>query len=116
MSDITIFHNPSCGTSRNVLGVIRSAGHEPKVIEYLKTPLSRTQLADLLKRLKISARDLVRAKGELYEELKLADPKWTEEQLIGVMAEHPMLMNRPVVVTPRGARLCRPQETVLEIL
>lgn len=116
MSDITIYHNPSCGTSRNVLEMIRAAGHEPKVVEYLKTPLTRTQLSDLLKRLKITARALLRDKGDLYESLKLADPKWTEDQLIGFMEEHPVLMNRPVVITSHGARLCRPKETVLEIL
>lgn len=116
MSEITIYHNPACGTSRNVLEIIRAVGHEPNIIEYLKTPLSRTQLADLLKRMKITARDLLRAKGDLYESLKLDEPKWTDDQLIGFMAEHPVLMNRPVVVTPRGARLCRPRETVLEML
>lgn len=116
MSEITIYHNPACGTSRNVLELIRNAGFEPRVIEYLKTPPSRARIADLLKRMKMPARNLLRTNVEPYEQLKLNDPKWTEEQLVNFMAENPILINRPVVETPLGVRLCRPKETVLEIL
>ncbi len=113
---ITIFHNPACGTSRNTLAMIRKSGEEPIVIEYLKDPPSRERLVELLKAMGISARDLLRQKGTPYDELGLADPKWTEVQLIDFMMEHPILINRPIVVTPKGARLCRPSEAVLDIL
>ncbi|QJW83322.1 arsenate reductase (glutaredoxin) [Ramlibacter terrae] len=116
MADITIFHNPSCGTSRNVLGLIREAGHEPTVIEYLKTPPSREQLRQLLAAMDMPVRGLLREKGTPYAELGLGDPKWTDEQLLDFIVAHPILMNRPVVVTPLGTKLCRPSETVREIL
>lgn len=113
---ITIYHNPKCGTSRNVLAMIRNAGSEPEVIEYLKTPPNRETLQDLLERMGIGPRDLLRRKGTPYDELGLDDPKWSDDALIDVMLEHPILINRPIVVTPLGVRLCRPSETVLEIL
>lgn len=113
---ITIYHNPSCGTSRNTLAMIRQSGAEPHVIEYLKTPPSRDELEALIRAMGISARDLLRQKGTPYEELGLDDPKWTDDQLIDFMLEHPILINRPIVVTPLGTRLCRPSETVLDIL
>jgi arsenate reductase (glutaredoxin) len=113
---VTIYHNPACGTSRNTLAMIRQSGEEPVVIEYLKEPPSREKLVDLLKAMGISARDLLRQKGTPYDVLGLADPKWTEDELIGFMLEHPILINRPIVVTPNGARLCRPSEAVLDIL
>jgi arsenate reductase len=116
MTDITIYHNPACGTSRNTLALIRNSGVEPQVIEYLKTPASKVQLQTLLATLGIGARDLLRQKGTLYEELKLADPSWSDDALLDFMAEHPILMNRPIVLTPLGARLCRPSEAVLDIL
>ena len=116
MTDITIYHNPACGTSRNTLALIRNSGVEPQVIEYLKTPASKAQLQTLLATLGISARDLLRQKGTLFDELKLADPSWSDNALVDFMAEHPILMNRPIVLTPLGARLCRPSEAVLDIL
>jgi arsenate reductase len=116
MTDITIYHNPSCGTSRNTLALIRNSGVEPEVIEYLKTPASKTQLQALLATLGIGARDLLRQKGTLFDELKLADSSWSDDALLDFMAEHPILMNRPIVLTPLGARLCRPSEAVLDIL
>jgi arsenate reductase len=116
MTDITIYHNPSCGTSRNTLALIRNSGVEPEVIEYLKTPASKAQLQTLLATLGIGARDLLRQKGTLFDELKLADPSWSDDALLDFMAEHPILMNRPIVLTPLGARLCRPSEAVLDIL
>jgi arsenate reductase len=116
MTDITIYHNPACGTSRNTLALIRNSGAEPQVIEYLKTPLSKAELQSLLATLCIGARDLLRQKGTLFDELKLADPSWSDEELVNFMAEHPSLMNRPIVLTPLGARLCRPSEAVLDIL
>lgn len=112
----TIYHNPSCGTSRNTLAMIRQSGEEPKVIEYLKQPPTRAELVHLLSAMKMRPRDLLREKGTPYAELGLADPKWSDDQLIDFMIEHPILMNRPIVVTPLGARLCRPSEVVLEIL
>jgi arsenate reductase (glutaredoxin) len=112
----TIYHNPDCGTSRHVLAMIRDAGEEPQIIEYLKTPPSREQLKGLLRQMAISPRDLLRRKGTPYDELGLDDPKWTDDQLIDLMLQHPILINRPIVVTDMGARLCRPAETVLEIL
>jgi arsenate reductase len=113
---ITIYHNPACGTSRNTLAMIRQSGEEPVVIEYLKEPPTREKLVELLNAMGISARDLLRRKGTPYDALGLADPKWTEDELIGFMLEHPILINRPIVVTPKGARLCRPSEAVLDIL
>ncbi len=113
---ITIYHNPDCGTSRNTLAMIRQSGEEPVVIEYLKDPPTRERLVELLEAMGISARELLRQKGTPYDALGLGDPKWTEEELIGFMLEHPILINRPIVITPKGARLCRPSETVLDIL
>jgi len=116
MSDITIYHNPACGTSRNVLGLIRNSGTEPAIIEYLKTPPSRETLRALISAMGISVRDLLRVKGTPYAELRLDDPKWTDEQLLDFMMAHPILINRPIVVTRLATRLCRPSETVLDIL
>ncbi len=116
MSDITIYHNPNCGTSRNVLALIRNTGVEPRVVQYLKTPLGTTQLLELLRALDLTARELLRQKGTPYDELGLGDAKWTDDDLVAFMAQHPILMNRPVVVTPMGAKLCRPSEVVLDIL
>jgi len=113
---IVIYHNPACGTSRNVLGLIRNSGAEPRVVEYLKNPPTRAELVDLIDRMGITPRDLLREKGTPYRELGLDDPKWSDAQLIDQMIEHPILMNRPIVVTQKGARLCRPSELVLEIL
>ena len=116
MEKITIYHNPACGTSRNTLALIRNSGVEPEVIEYLKTPLNKAQLQQLLSDLGISARELLRQKGTLFDELNLSDPKWTDAELLDAMVQHPILMNRPVVVTPLGSKLCRPSEAVLAIL
>ena len=116
MNDITIYHNPACGTSRNVLALIRNTGDEPTVIEYLKTPPDRATLTRLIAAMGVSVRDVLRRKGTPYDELGLDDPKWTDEQLIGFMLQHPVLINRPIVVTPLATRLCRPSEAVLEIL
>jgi arsenate reductase len=116
MADVTIFHNPACGTSRNTLALIRHAGLEPRVVEYLKTPPSRDELRRLLAEMGLGVRELLREKGTPYAELGLADPKWTDEQLLDFIGQHPILMNRPVVRTPLGTKLCRPSEAVLEIL
>ncbi|CAO3876686.1 MULTISPECIES: arsenate reductase (glutaredoxin) [Achromobacter] len=116
MSSITIYHNPACGTSRNVLGLIRNSGEEPTIIEYLKTPPDTETLTKLIAAMGIPARDLLRQKGTPYDELGLSDPKWSEEQLINFMLQYPILINRPIVVTPLGTRLCRPSEAVLDIL
>ncbi|SFW25970.1 arsenate reductase (glutaredoxin) [Luteibacter sp. UNCMF366Tsu5.1] len=116
MSDITIYHNPACGTSRNVLGFIRNSGEEPTVIEYLKTPPDRATLQGLIAAMGVPVRDVLRIKGTPYDELGLGDPKWSDDALIDFMLAHPILINRPIVVTPLGTRLCRPSETVLEIL
>lgn len=113
---VTIYHNPACGTSRNTLAMIRQSGEEPEVIEYLKNPPTRERLAELLAAMKMPARALLREKGTPYAELGLADPKWSEAELIDFMMAHPILLNRPIVVTPHGVRLCRPSEAVLEIL
>lgn len=113
---ITIYHNPACGTSRNTLAMIRQSGAEPNIIEYLKTPPSRAQLVKLIKAMGVSPRDVLRAKGGLYDELGLDNPKWTDAELIDFMIAHPVLINRPIVVTPKGTRLCRPSELVLELL
>ncbi|ATA53800.1 arsenate reductase (glutaredoxin) [Variovorax boronicumulans] len=116
MSDITIYHNPACGTSRNVLALIRNTGDEPTVIEYLKTPPDRATLTRLIAAMGMPVREVLRQKGTPYDELGLGDPKWSDEQLIDFMLQHPILINRPIVVTPRGTRLCRPSEAVLDIL
>src|SRR5690625_3058489 len=116
MNTITIYHNPACGTSRNVLGLIRNSGEEPTIIEYLNTPPDRTTLHALIRSMDIPVRDLLRIKGTPYEELDLGNPKWSDEQLIDFMLQHPVLINRPIVVTPLGTRLCRPSESVLDIL
>ena len=115
-ASITIFHNPACGTSRNTLALIRNSGEEPQVIEYLKTPPGKETLRELLAAMKIAPRALLRKKGTPYEELGLDDAKWSDEQLIDFMLAHPILINRPIVVTPIGTRLCRPSEEVLDIL
>jgi arsenate reductase len=116
MNDITIYHNPSCGTSRNVLALIRQAGLEPAVVEYLKTPPSKERLKALANAIGVPVRGLLREKGTPYAELNLADPKWSDDELLDFMQRHPILINRPIVVTPLGAALCRPSETVLELL
>ena len=116
MNPITIYHNPACGTSRNVLAMIRNSGEEPVVIEYLKTPPDRATLTALLAAMGVPVRAVLREKGTPYAELGLDDPKWSDEQLIGFMLQHPILINRPIVVTPLGTMLCRPSETVLDIL
>lgn len=113
---VTIYHNPACGTSRNVLGLIRNSGEEPVVIEYLKNPPSRDELVSLIKRMGIPVRDVLRRKGTPYDELGLDDPTLSDDQLIDAMMAHPILINRPIVVTPKGVKLCRPSETVLDIL
>ncbi|MDW9378445.1 arsenate reductase (glutaredoxin) [Sinorhizobium meliloti] len=114
--DVTIYHNPSCGTSRNTLALIRHAGIEPKVIEYLKTPPSREELAQMIRDAGLSVREAIREKGTPYAELGLDDPAMSDDQLLTVMLEHPILINRPFVVTPIGTRLARPSEAVLDIL
>lgn len=116
MSDITIYHNPKCGTSRNTLAMIRNSGVEPRVVEYLKTPPSRDELKSLLARMGATVRDVLRQKGTPYDELDLGNPKWSDEQLLDFIEQHPVLINRPIVVTPLGVRLCRPSEAVLDIL
>jgi arsenate reductase len=116
MSKITIYHNPKCGTSRNTLAMIRNTGEEPEVIEYLKTPPDKATLQALIKAAGITARELLRAKETIYSELNLADPKWTDDEIVDFMLQHPILINRPIVVTPLGTRLCRPSELVLDIL
>lgn len=113
---ITIYHNPKCGTSRNTLAMIRQSGEEPVVIEYVKNPPSRARLKELIAAMGVSTRELLRQKGTPYDELGLADPKWTDDELIDFMLAHPILINRPIVETPKGTRLCRPSERVLEIL
>jgi arsenate reductase len=113
---VTIYHNPACGTSRNTLAMIRQSGAEPVVIEYLKTPPSREKLVELVKALGISVRALLREKGTPYKELGLDDPKWSDDELIDQMLAHPILINRPIVVTPKGTRLCRPSEAVIDLL
>lgn len=113
---ITIYHNPACGTSRNTLALIRATGVEPEVIHYLETPLSRDELVSLIRRMGISPRDMLRQKGTPYAELGLGAPSLTDDQLIDAMMEHPILINRPIVVGPTGVKLCRPSEEVLSIL
>jgi arsenate reductase len=112
----TIYHNPACGTSRNVLALIRNSGEEPNIIEYLKTPPARDELVDLIGRMGMTVRDLLRRKGTPYDELKLDNPDLTDDELIDTMMAHPILINRPIVITSRGVKLCRPSEAVLDIL
>ena len=116
MTNITIYHNPACGTSRNVLALIRNSGVEPTVIEYLKNPPSTEQIQSWLSAMGASVREVLREKGTPYAELGLDDPQWSDVQLIDFMLQHPVLINRPIVVTPLGTRLCRPSEAVLDIL
>ncbi|TMN19368.1 arsenate reductase (glutaredoxin) [Pseudoxanthomonas sp. X-1] len=116
MNTITIYHNPACGTSRNVLGLIRNSGEEPSVIEYLKTPPDRATLQALIAAMGVPVRDVLREKGTPYADLDLGNPKWSDDDLIGFMLQHPILINRPIVVTPLGTRLCRPSEAVLDLL
>jgi arsenate reductase len=113
---ITIYHNPDCGTSRNTLAMIRASGEEPAVVEYLKDPPSRGRLKELITAMGISVRGLLREKGTPYADLDLGNPKWSDDDLLDFMMAHPILINRPIVVTPKGVRLCRPSEAVLEIL
>jgi arsenate reductase len=113
---VTIYHNPSCGTSRNTLAMIRQSGVEPEIIEYLKNPPDRARLMELIEAMGISVRALLREKGTPYAELGLADPKWSDAQLLDFMLAHPILINRPIVVTPKGTKLCRPSEAVLDLL
>ena len=113
---ITIYHNPDCGTSRNTLALIRNSGVEPVIIEYLKTPPGRARLVELIVAMGVPVRSVLRKKGTPYDQLKLDEPHWTDDQLIDFMVDHPILMNRPIVVTPLGTRLCRPSEAVLDIL
>lgn len=114
--DVVIYHNPDCGTSRNTLALIRNAGVEPHVIEYLKTPPSRAMVCDLARRAGITVRGLLREMGTPYADLGLSDPALTDEQLLDAMVAHPILMNRPLVVSPEGVRLCRPSEEVVDLL
>jgi arsenate reductase len=114
--DVVIYHNPDCGTSRNTLGLIRNAGVEPHVIEYLKTPPTRALLVQLIARMGITTRALLREKGTPFHELGLADPALDDDALLDAMMAHPILINRPIVVSPNGVRLCRPSEAVLDLL
>ncbi len=113
---IVIYHNPACGTSRNTLAIIRQSGEEPEVIEYLKTPPSREKLKELIAAMGMPVSALLREKGTPYSELGLGDTKWSDDELIDFMLAHPILINRPIVATPKGVRLCRPSEAVLDIL
>ena len=115
-SPITIYHNPACGTSRNVLAMIRNSGEEPTVVEYLKTPPDRATLETLVAAMGVPVREVLRQKGTPYDELGLAGPQWSDAQLLDFMLQHPILINRPIVVTPLGIRLCRPSELVLDLL
>jgi arsenate reductase len=113
---ITIYHNPACGTSRNTLAIIRQSGEEPQVIEYLKTPPSRDRLVELIEAMAMTPRALLREKGTPYAELGLGDPKWSDDEILDFMLAHPILINRPIVVSPLGVVLARPSEAVLDIL
>jgi arsenate reductase (glutaredoxin) len=114
--DIIIYHNPDCGTSRNTLGLIRNAGVEPHIIEYLKCPPTRLLLRQLIDRMGLRVRDILREKGTPFHELRLGDPSLSDEQLLDAMMAHPILINRPIVVAPKGVKLCRPSEEVLDLL
>jgi arsenate reductase len=114
--DTIIYHNPDCGTSRNVLGLIRNAGVEPHIVEYLKTPPTRVLLKQLIARMGVPPRSILREKDTPYRELGLADPNLSDEELLDAIESHPVLMNRPIVITPKGVRLCRPSEAVLDLL
>ena len=116
MTPVTIYHNPACGTSRNTLALIRNSGAEPTVIEYLKTPPARDELAELIRRMGVPVRAVLREKGTPFAELGLGDPALSDDQLLDAMMAHPILINRPIVVTPLGVQLCRPSEAVLDIL
>lgn len=116
MNDFTIYHNPACGTSRNTLALLRGAGIEPTIIEYLKHPPSRQQLREIVAATGAGIRPLLREKEPIFKELGLDDPKWSDEELLDFVIEHPILLNRPIVVTPGGAKLCRPSETVVDLL
>ena len=116
MSDITIFHNARCSNSRGALGLLRERGIEPHIVDYIATPLTAPELAELFEHLGVPVRDLLRTKEAIYQELGLADPQVSDAQLIEAVAAHPVLLNRPIVVTPKGAALCRPPEKVLELL
>ena len=116
MSEVTIYYNPECGNCRQALALIRDQGIEPEIVEYMKQPLSRETLQGLLRAMGLPASDLLRAKDPLYEAEDLADPKWSEDELVGLMVAHPGLINRPIVATPAATRLCRPPSTVLDIL
>ena len=116
MIDITIYHNPKCGTSRNTLALIRNAGLEPRVIHYLETPPGRAELVALMAAMGVPVRELMRAKEAIYQELDLDNPRWSDDELIDFMLAHPILINRPIVVTPLVTRLCRPSEAVLDLL
>ncbi|RZN18540.1 arsenate reductase (glutaredoxin) [Bradyrhizobium sp. Leo121] len=113
---VTIYHNPDCGTSRNTLAMIRQSGVEPTIVEYLKTPPSREKLKELIAAMGIPARALLREKGTPYKDLGLDDPKWSDDELLDFMMAHPILINRPIVVTSKGVRLCRPSEAVIDLL
>lgn len=113
---ITIYHNPACGTSRNTLAMIRQSGEEPTIVEYLMTPPTRARLVELIAAMGITPRALLREKGTPYAELGLGDSKWSDDDLIDIMLAHPILINRPIVVTPKGVRLCRPSEVVIDLL
>ena len=115
-SDIIIYHNPDCGTSRNTLALIRNAGVEPHVVEYMKTPPVRALLVTLIERMGVAVRSLLRAKGTPYHELGLDDVNLTDDQLLDAMLQHPILINQPIVISPLGVKLCRPSETVLDLL
>ena len=116
MADITIYHNPACGTSRNALAMIRATGAEPVVIEYLQTPPSPAELQDLVRRMGVTLRDVLRRKGTPYDALGLDDPALSDDALLDAVAAHPILINHPIVVTPLRVKLCRPSETVLDVL
>ncbi len=116
MEQITIYHNPACGTSRNTLALIRNSGVEPEVVEYLQTPPTRERLVELLAQMEMSPRELLRQKGTPYDELDLQNASWSDAELVSLMLRHPILINRPIVVTALGTKLCRPSEVVLDIL
>ncbi|WP_439273095.1 arsenate reductase (glutaredoxin) [Pseudochrobactrum sp. HB0163] len=113
---VTIYHNPRCGTSRNTLAMIRASGEEPVIIDYIQNPPTKERLKQLLSAMNITPRALLREKGTPFAELDLANPKWTDDELLDFMQQHPVLINRPIVETPRGTALCRPSEKVLDLL